>query len=36
MLLVFYPILTFLYPNVQYQNKSLDLKYDPTYLVISV
>lgn len=33
-ILVIYPIGTFLFPNVQFQNKSLDLRYDPTYLVL--
>ncbi|EAR95963.2 transmembrane protein, putative (macronuclear) [Tetrahymena thermophila SB210] len=32
---IFYPMASFLWPNVQYQNRSLDLRYDPTYLVIS-
>lgn len=33
-ILIFYPTMVLLWPNVQYQNKSLDLKYNPTYLVV--
>lgn len=30
-----YPAIVLLYSNIQYQNKTLDLKYDPTYMVLS-
>ena len=33
-LAVYYPAATLLYPNVQYQNKSLDLKLDTSFLVL--
>lgn len=33
-LLVYYPFATLLYPNIAFQNKALDLKYDTTYLVL--
>lgn len=32
--LLYYPLSSFLFPNIQFQNKSLDLKYDPTFIVI--
>lgn len=35
-LLIFYPMLSFLYPNLQFQNRALDLRYDPTYLVVAM
>ncbi len=34
-ILLYYPLSSFLFPNIQFQNKSLDLKYDPTFIVIS-
>ena len=33
-LLFYYPTATLLYPNITYQDKSLDLKFDTTYLVM--
>jgi hypothetical protein len=33
-LILYYPGSTLLYPNIQYQDKSLDLKFDTTFLVI--
>lgn len=33
-IILYYPLSSFLFPNIQFQNKSLDLKYDPTFLVI--
>lgn len=33
-IIIYYPTATLLYPNLQYQDKTLDLKYDTTYLVI--
>lgn len=32
--ILYYPGATLLYPNIQYQDKSLDLKFDTTYLVL--
>ncbi|CAG9321806.1 unnamed protein product [Blepharisma stoltei] len=32
--ILYYPLATLLYPNIQYQNKELDLKYDTTFLVL--
>ena len=32
--LVYYPIATLLYPNVQYQDRALDIKFDSTFLVL--
>eukprot|EP00743_Colponemidia_sp_Colp-15_P008836 GILK01009643.1.p1 GENE.GILK01009643.1~~GILK01009643.1.p1 ORF type:complete len:1711 (-),score=140.75 GILK01009643.1:12-5117(-) len=31
--LVYYPISTFMYPNFQFKDKSLDLKFDTTFLI---
>jgi len=31
---VYYPIATFIFPNLQFQNKLLDLKYVPSFLVL--
>lgn len=31
---LYYPLSSFLFPNIQFQNKALDLKYDPTFVVI--
>lgn len=33
-ILLYYPLSSFLFPNIQFQNKALDLKYDPTFVVI--
>lgn len=33
-LLFYYPTATLLYPNLQYQDKALDLKFDTTFLVL--
>jgi hypothetical protein len=33
-IVLYYPTATLLYPNLQYQDKTLDLKYDTTFLVI--
>ena len=33
-LLFYYPLATLLYPNIAFQDKALDLKFDTTYLVI--
>lgn len=33
-LIFYYPAATLLYPNIAYQDKALDLKFDTTYLVI--
>ena len=33
-IILYYPLSSFLFPNIQFQNKSLDLKYDPTFIVI--
>jgi hypothetical protein len=33
---VYYPLSTFIYPDFQYGDKSLDLKYRSTYLVLYV
>ena len=33
-LLIYYPAATLLYPNLQYQDKALDLKFDTTFLVL--
>jgi hypothetical protein len=33
-IVLYYPTATLLYPNLQYQDKSLDIKYDTTFLVI--
>jgi hypothetical protein len=35
-LVLTYPSLTFLYPNTQINIRSLDFRYDPTYLVVQV
>ena len=35
-LLIYYPISTFMFPNFQFQNKVLDLKYDPSYVVVLI
>eukprot|EP00828_Plagiopyla_frontata_P045261 TRINITY_DN7692_c0_g1_i1.p1 TRINITY_DN7692_c0_g1~~TRINITY_DN7692_c0_g1_i1.p1 ORF type:complete len:228 (-),score=16.55 TRINITY_DN7692_c0_g1_i1:75-758(-) len=35
-LALYYPISTFLYPNLQFQDKGLDLKYNPSYLVLLI
>lgn len=35
-LMLYYPISTFMYPNLQFQNKALDVKYDPSYKIIKV
>ena len=35
-LLIYYPISTFIFPNFQFQNKVLDLKYDPSFTVIQI
>jgi hypothetical protein len=32
---VYYPISTFMYPYLQFQDKGLDLKYDPSFLVLT-
>jgi len=32
----YYPISTFMYPNFQFQDKVLDLKYEPSFLVLSI
>jgi hypothetical protein len=34
--LLYYPMCTFLYPNFQFQNKLLDLKYVPTWFVFTI
>ena len=31
---VYYPAATLLYPNIQFQNKNLDLKFDTSFLVL--
>ncbi|KRX02161.1 hypothetical protein PPERSA_06356 [Pseudocohnilembus persalinus] len=33
-ILCYYPVSTFMFPNFQFQDKALDIKYDPTFLVI--
>ena len=33
-IVMYYPGATLLYPNMQYQNKALDIKFDSTYLVL--
>jgi len=35
-ILLYYPISTFMYPNFQFQDKGLDLKYDPSFLVLNI
>jgi uncharacterized membrane protein len=35
-ILLYYPMSTFLYPNFQFQNKLLDLKYVPTWFVFTI
>jgi hypothetical protein len=35
-ILLYYPISTFMFPNFQFQDKSLDLKYDPSFLVLNI
>jgi len=35
-LLIYYPISTFMFPNFQFQNKVLDLKYDPSFVVLNI
>ncbi len=35
-LLIYYPISTFMFPNFQFQNKVLDLKYDPSFVVLTI
>ncbi len=35
-ILLYYPIATFMYPNFQFQDKGLDLKYDPSFLVLNI
>ena len=32
--LIYYPLATLLYPNVQYQDRALDIKFDSTFLVL--
>jgi hypothetical protein len=36
LLVATYPFITFLYPNIQSNNRALDFKYDPTFLVVQV
>ncbi len=33
-IIVYYPMSTFMYPNLQFQNKMLDLKFYPTFLIV--
>ena len=33
-MLLYYPLSSFLFPNIQFQNNDLDLKYNPTWIVI--
>jgi hypothetical protein len=33
-LLIYYPFATLLFPNIAFQNKALDIKFDTTYLVL--
>lgn len=35
-LLLYYPVSTFIYPVLQFQNKILDMKYEATYIVANV
>lgn len=35
-ILIYYPTCTFFFPNFQFQNKLLDLKYKPTWFVIFI
>ena len=31
---IYYPAATLLYPNIQYKNKNLDIKFDTSFLVL--
>lgn len=33
---LYYPLSTFMFPNFQFLDKTLDIKYDPSYMVIYV
>ncbi len=33
-IVIYYPMSTFMYPNLQFQNKSLDLKFYPSFLIV--
>eukprot|EP00002_Diphylleia_rotans_P039127 TRINITY_DN9002_c0_g1_i1.p1 TRINITY_DN9002_c0_g1~~TRINITY_DN9002_c0_g1_i1.p1 ORF type:complete len:1504 (+),score=222.72 TRINITY_DN9002_c0_g1_i1:71-4582(+) len=33
-IIFYYPVATFLYPNLQFQDQALDIKFDPTFVVI--
>ena len=33
-ILIYYPVATFFYPNFQFLDKSLDLKYNPSFTVL--
>lgn len=35
-IIIYYPLSTFMFPNIQFGDGSLDLKYTPEYLVIYV
>jgi len=35
-IILYYPISTFMFPNFQFQDKGLDLKYDPSFLVLNI
>lgn len=35
-MLVYYPMCTFMFPNFQFKNKMLDLKYNPSWIVILI
>lgn len=35
-LMIYYPLCCIIYPSFQFQNKSLDIKYEPYFMVIIV
>lgn len=35
-IIIYYPLATFFFPNLQFQDRALDLKYDPTFMVLVI
>ena len=33
---IYYPLSSFMFPNLQFQDKALDLKYNPSFMVLQV